>query len=226
MNQTAETKAIVAGTQFQKRGLTLVHAASKITINSPDTYRRAIEFGQGVSTLISEIENFFRPLKKKAKEAHTALCDEEKKALSVPRQADDIVSSAIRVYRQEQLRIAEEEAEAEREKLRKQAEQERKEAAAELRKAGMRAEAKMIMAEAIAEPVVEAKIEVPKMSGVRVRKEWHFEIVDPKLIERRFLVPDSKLIRAEVMSRKETAVEGGSNPINGVRVWCTEETDY
>lgn len=212
----------VQESRFRKQSQSLYQQAAKITVTDPESLRSAIEFGRGVNDLIAQITDFFKPLKKAAKAAHTALCDAETEALTVPESAKGCVDDAIRKYRQAEARKAAEDAEKERERLQAQAERERQEAARVLRAEGEKRLAKEVLAEPITVASVEAKPAPKVVSGTRYRTRWHFEITDPAKVERRFLVPSEPLIRAEVNAKKEAAV----GTIAGVRVWGTEETDY
>jgi hypothetical protein len=220
--KTISSDLAVNESKFRKQGMSLVQQAKTIKVTSAESYEEAIEFGRGVGKLIDSITEFFAPLKRSAKAAHTALCDKEKETLAIPRQAEEAVSGAIRVWRQAQAQKAAEEAERERKRLQIQAEKDRREAAEALRQAGEKKAAKEVLATAIVVPEVEVARVAPKVAGVRLRTRWHFEIVDVEKIERRFLVPSEQLIRAEVQEKKAAAID----TIPGVRVWSTEETDY
>jgi hypothetical protein len=208
--------------KFHKQSVSLFEEADQITVRSPEDMRKAIEFGRGIADLIMNITAFFGPLKKTAKAAHTALCDKEKEALDIPRQAESVVDAAIRKYRQAEAAKAQAAADKERARLQAQAEKERAEAVRLLKAEGEKKLAREVEREAIVVPVVDVQVAAKVTSGVRYRTKWHFEIIDPAKVERRFLVPSEQLIRAEVILKKGLAV----GTIDGVRVWSTEETDY
>ena len=111
--------------KFRKQGVSLFEEADQIIVRSPEDMRKAIEFGRGIADLIMNITAFFGPLKKTAKAAHTALCDKEKEALDIPRQAESVVDAAIRKYRQAEAAKAQAAADKERARLQAQAEKER-----------------------------------------------------------------------------------------------------
>jgi hypothetical protein len=216
------TELTIAESKFRKQSQSLYQQATHLSVTDPESLKSAIEFGRGVNDLIAQITGFFKPLKKAAKASHTALCDAETEALAIPESAQSAVDAAIRRYRQAEAEKAQAAAEKERARLEAQAIKERAEAARLLQKEGE----KKLAREVLAEPIVVQEVEVraaPKVTaGTRYRTEWHFEITDPAKIERRFLVPDERLIRAEVREKKQLAVGN----IAGVRVWSTEETDY
>jgi len=210
----------VTESKFRKQGLSLVQEAKGIKVTSVQSYEEAIEFGRGVGKLIDSITEFFAPLKRTAKAAHTALCDKEKEALAIPYEAETAVDDAIRRYRQIQAQKAKAEAEALQAKLQAEAERDRKEAAEALRRAGEAKAAKQVMAAPVVVEEVEVRKSAPKVAGVRLRTKWHYEIVDAMKIPREFLTPCESAIRNAVNAGKAECV------IAGVRIWSTEETDY
>jgi hypothetical protein len=107
--------------------------------------------------------------------------------------------------RRDEQRRLEEEARKERERLAKQAE--KAAAAGKVEKAEtLEARAAQVVA-----PVLQT--ETPKVAGVSTRSVWKFEIVDPELVPRVYLVPDEAKIR-----RVAQALKGDAN-IPGVRVY-------
>lgn len=147
--------------------------------------------------------------------------------------------------RREEQRKAEEAARAERERLARQAaeaeakaraEQERlRREAEEAAAAGRAAEAAKLAAKAdrveekaaakietlqmreamVVAPVVER--EAPKVAGVATREVWKFEVTDPSLVPRQYLVVDESKIRKVVQALKSDA------GIPGVRVWSERQ---
>jgi hypothetical protein len=218
----SNTELTITEAKFRQQSQSLYQQATKITVTDPESLATAIEFGRGVGDLIARITGWFGPLKKKAKAVHTDLCAEEKKALEVPEKAQSVVDDAIRKYRQAEAEKARAVAEKEQAKLGAIAEKDRAEAARLLQKEGEKKLAKEVLAEPIVVDRVEVKATPKVTAGTRYRTEWHFEIVDASKVERRFLVPDERLIRTEVREKKQLAV----GTIPGVRVWSTEETDY
>jgi len=123
-----------------------------------------------------------------------------------------------RIRRAEEARLAKIQQE-EAEKLRKQAEKEaaridnlKTDAAKE--RAIAKAEELQAQAESVVAiaPVVETKVE--EISGISTRKIWKFEITDPILIPREYLIPDEKYIGDIVRASK------GKKEISGVRIYA------
>ena len=144
--------------KFRKQGVSLFEEADQIIVRSPEDMRKAIEFGRGIADLIMNITAFFGPLKKTAKAAHIALCDKEKEALDIPRQAESVVDAAIRKYRQAEAAKAQAAAEKERARLQAQAEKERAEAVRLLKAEGEKKLAREVEREAIVVPVVDVQV--------------------------------------------------------------------
>jgi hypothetical protein len=67
-------------------------------------------------------------------------------------------------------------------------------------------------ASAVVAPTVSR--EPPKIAGVSLRESWNFEITNPALLPREYLMADETRIRGVVKSMKADCV------IPGVRVWC------
>ncbi len=65
-----------------------------------------------------------------------------------------------------------------------------------------------------------------KVAGTRNRTEWHFEVIDPKLVPDQYWMIDERAIRETVKALREKAMPGGGYEIPGVRVWSTEATDW
>lgn len=142
--------------------------------------------------------------------------------------------------RKEAIRMAEEErkaAEARAEEERKQREKELKAAqrsgevskreAERLRKEAIEREAKekRIAAEvaiAQASNVQEVKVApaVPKVSGIKARVNYKFEIVNPNEVDRAFLMPDSVAIGEKV--RRDKNPEKSQMEIGGIRVYTED----
>jgi len=218
----SNTELMVNEAKFRQQSQSLYQQAARIVVTDSESLKEAIEFGRGIGDLIAQITGFFKPLKKAAKAAHTALCDAESEALTIPESAQSAVDDSIRKYRQAEAQKAQAAAEKERQRLQAQAERERAEAAKILQREGEKKLARELLAESIVAPTVEVKAAPKVVSGTRYRTVWHFEITEPDKIERRFLIPSEPLIRKEVNAKKELAVDA----IPGVRVWSTEETDY
>ena len=78
---------------------------------------------------------------------------------------------------------------------------------------------KQVKPDDIFKPVVEP--EVPKVEGLRVRKNWKYRVVDINKVDRKFLIVDERKVGEIVRAMKEKAVE----IVGGIEVFV-EETTY
>lgn len=126
--------------------------------------------------------------------------------------AESGIKRAMIAYSEEQERIRREEQRKADEAARK----ERERVEAQARKAAEsgkveKAEQLEERAAAVVAPVIQR--EAPKVSGVNMRDAWLFEITDPNLVPREYLVVDESKIRKIVGALK------GDTTIPGVRVY-------
>lgn len=82
-------------------------------------------------------------------------------------------------------------------------------------KAADKVEALEVRAATVVAPVVSR--ETPKVAGVATREVWRFEITDPSLVPRQYLVVDEAKVRRVVQALKSDA------GIPGVRVWSERQ---
>lgn len=111
--------------------------------------------------------------------------------------------------RQEEQRRADEAARKERERVEAQARK-----AAESGKVEKAAQLEQRAATVVA-PVIQR--EAPKVAGLQMREAWKFEVTDPALVPREYLVVDEARIRKVVQALK------GDAKIAGVRVYSEKQ---
>lgn len=177
-------------------------AETEITISDAATREIACNFLKAVKARIKQVTEFWSEPKKKAADAHKAICEQEKKFLQPLRDAEAKVKEKIGVFDL-----------AERKRLQEEEERRRQDAmaamslAVEAEKSGNTAAAR----EAIAIAAMEsAQVEVvPKSAGVTTRYEWRARVVDPILIPRMFLMVDEKALQAYAKSTKGKSVVPG-----------------
>lgn len=200
---TAETLAIVAaaGTfkvttadQYAAAGgeLTRIAAAQKRI----ETVRMAIT--RPMDAAKKAVLDFFRDPEAKLETAKNTI----KRAMIA---YDDVQ----RRVREEDQRRADESARKERERL---AEQSRK--AAESGKVEKAAQLEQ-RSQAVVAPIIQR--ETPKVAGVNYRDAWKFEVTDPALVPREYLIVDESKIRKVVGALK------GDTQIAGVKVWSEKQ---
>lgn len=86
--------------------------AERIVVKNDDEYSEAAEFGRLLKQKMSEVSEFFAPMKKSAHDAHKQICDREKQMLAPLKQAEKILKDSMGAYvlKKEQERKAAEEA--------------------------------------------------------------------------------------------------------------------
>lgn len=149
--------------------------AERIVVKNDDEYSEAAEFGRLLKQKMSEVSEFFAPMKKSAHDAHKQICDREKQMLAPLKQAEMILKDSMGAYvlKKEQERKAAEEAArllAQEEANRKLSE------AADAEKNGNESDAMTAMLDAeiadTAARLVKIDADTPKAKGVSVQQDW------------------------------------------------------
>ena len=173
MNELIETKVM------DDKAAVSLHFAQNFLIISEDTCKMAIEYEQGLSSLIKEIDATFDPHIKKAFETHRGLVAEKKKHIEPVEESKRLIKGKRIVYVDEQERLRKE-AEA---KLQAEARRLAEEAA--LRDAiaaeaeGRLEEAEAILDEPVSVPVVTIAKTTPSAGvGGAIREVWSARIVN------------------------------------------------
>lgn len=178
--------------------LSVPDQAKQIVIASNDDYVRAGELLLVIKEIRKKIENTFKPIKQKMDAAKKEVLDQERAADAPLVEAEGIIKPRIAAWSVEQERIRQEEERRLREIARKEEEERQFQEALAAEAAGEKDVAEEIMAAPVqAAPVVVPKA-VPKVSGIAIKKEWKFRIVDANKIPRQYLIPDEKAIGATV----------------------------
>lgn len=113
--------------ELEGKSLALFEAAHGIVVTDPETYASAGEFLKGVKDEMKKRKDFFEPMKKTAKAAHSAICDRENETLNPLKEADTMVREKVGVYLDEQDRIKREAQRKLEEQARRDEEKKRKE---------------------------------------------------------------------------------------------------
>jgi len=173
MNELIETKSI------DSKAITSLDYAKSITISNDATCGEAINYEQGLSALIKEIDVTFDPHIKKAFETHRGLVAEKKKHVEPVEEAKRLIKGKRIAYVDESERIRKE-AEA---KLQAEARRLAEEAA--LRDAiaaeaeGRPEEAEAIISEPVSVPIVTIAKTTPSAGvGGAIREVWSAEVYD------------------------------------------------
>lgn len=202
---TPETEnAAMVENQAQLRAEVQNVCAAEILVVDQDTYVQANDLIAKLQTVRKEVVARFADPKKKAAEAHKAICALEKEFLTpVDNRISALKTSTTNWYAAEQARIA-----AEEERKRREAEEAAK-LAAEAEEAG---ETEMAQEAVIEATLAQASVTVmPKVKGTTMREVFYGVIVDINALPREYMKPDQALIDKMLDSTK------GQIPIPGVR---------
>lgn len=140
-----------------------------------------------VKAYIERVETFFAPHKKRAHEAWKALCADEKTMLKPAEDAEVKIKTAMAEYREEQDRLAREEAARDAEAARIEEERRLLEEAAALEleaqrtgDADMARQAQELLDTPVETPAVVQRPSTPKIAGVSFRENWKAVVTDVK----------------------------------------------
>lgn len=202
-NQNREVEKVATQTSL------LVQSANSIKVIDPTTQAQASEHLLAIAAMRKQVSNTFKPMKDAAFRAHRVICEQEAKIDGPLADAERVVKGQIGNFVAEQQRIAREaekkarEAELERARLEAQAESERLalEDALVLEAEGNMQAAEAVMANPAPAPiryVAPAPVapQVAQVSGVSMREDWDFRIVNENLIPREYLTVNESAIRA------------------------------
>jgi len=185
----------------------IVTEAESIVIKSDADNAAAAEFLTIIKGAAKKVVEFFSDSKRKAAEAHKAICANEKAMLSPLENAETIVKRKIGTWIDAQTRLrieAERKAAAEAAKLQAQAEK--------AMKKGNEEKAEELHVQAA---MTAASVDyVPqKTEGVHSVKVWKWKVVDESKIPREYLVPNEKVLNAVAKS------SGGVMKIPGIEFY-------
>lgn len=156
-------------------------AAYSLVVENDAQYAEAGEFGIHLKQAMSEVTDFFAPMKKAAHEAHKNICDREKQMLTPLKNAEAALKKSMGAYalKKEQERKAAEEA------ARRLAQEEAERKLAEAIKAEENGDETAVKAALLDAEIADsasrmATVDVasPKAKGVSVRKDWEITDID------------------------------------------------
>lgn len=194
----------------------LVQIGAKYVIRTDDEFEDAGALLRDIKAALANIErkrvSFTAPLN----ESLRAINQEARNASAPFVDAEARIKTAIGTFQSERERIAKE-AQARAEEA---ARKEREKIAARIAKAEAngRVEKASVLHERMAEVIAPVLVaSAPKVQGVLTRSVWKFEVTDPALLPREFLLVDESKIRKIV-----NALQGDTN-IPGVRVYAEKQ---
>lgn len=211
-----------------KEGLALVTRARLLTVRTFLDREDAAHLGRQIAAADKWFEDFIKPMKQKAAEAHKTICTQENAVRQPFEQAKRYLSQQIggfdaqveRERLQEEARLqreAEIEAEAEAKRL---ADEQAILDAIELEEAGDIKGAAAVLSNPVPRQVYVAPVivprQVPKTVGVSGSQIWKFRITNASLIPREYLVPDEK-----VLGQIARALKSKTN-IPGIEAYCED----
>jgi hypothetical protein len=224
--------AVAEDINLESAGLVWQQAGA-LVIQNPEQYGHEAERLKGIKAFQKRVAEFFDPLKRKASEAHKALCDAERKALAPVVEDEAAIKRALIAFDQEQERIRRAEENRLREEARLREEQRRLEEAAALEReatatgdAEMMEEAQALIAAPVEAPVVHLERAMPKVAGIVTREVWKGEVVDvAKLVQAaaanpqwvNLLVPNNTAVQ-----QLARALKGAMN-VPGIRVYAESQ---
>lgn len=173
MNEIIETKVVDA------KVVTALDYAKQLVIENDEICKEAIDYEQGLSALMKEIEGAFRPTLKKMDDARDGLFKEMTGRLKPVEEAKKLIKSKRIDYDEEQERIRKAEEIRIQAEARRLAEEAALAAALAAEKAGDGAEADAIINEPVHVPVITLQKTTPSagISGA-IREVWAAEVYD------------------------------------------------
>lgn len=183
-------------------------AARSLRVVDDATYRQASELLLAVGSTRREIDATFDPVIDAAHKAHKAALAAKKKHADPVEAAERVIKGKIADY------ILAEERRRREEEARLQAEARTREEDARLLEAAALEEAgENDLAEAvISAPITVAPVVLPpppRVSGVSTRTAWGYRIVNPALIPKEYMIPDTVMIGGVVRALKgQTSIPG------------------
>jgi len=182
----------------------MVAAQAEITVVDQVTYAAANDLIARLQGVRKEVVARFADPKKKAAEAHKAVCELEKSFLApVDEKIRLLKNSTINWYAAEQRRIA-----AEEERKRMEAEELAALSAEAESNGDTDTAAEAVAAAAIAQATVTA---MPKVSGTSMREVWKAVVVDVSQLPREYIIVNQSMLDKMAQATK------GAVPIPGVR---------
>ncbi len=198
---------------IQRHGKSLAEKARDFKITDHLSYQAACGILVEIKTRIGEAKDFCRPNIQRWHAGWKGALEDEKVLISPYEEAEKIFKPLIATYTEEQeRRRLDIEAKAQAEANR-QAEERQISQAAAAETAGHKELANAILETPVQVPTVVVPTATPKAEGISIQTRVDFQIIDPKLIPREFLMVDETKIRRYVAAMGETAA------IPGVKVF-------
>ncbi len=161
-------------------------APAAIVIQTQAEYTRVAEYLKTIKTFQRKVADWFAPHKKRASDAHRALCDDEKKLLQPSLNDEQRIKRALVAYTNEQDRLRREEQALLQREQREREETARLEQACALEREGHAtgdaafhdAAAQLMEAPIPTAPVAITTPAPPKIDGLSYRETYRTEVID------------------------------------------------
>lgn len=208
-------------------------APAALVVQSPEEYTATAEHLKTIKAFQRRVTEWFAPLKRKANEAHAALCTEERKLLQPSRDDEDRIKRALTVYDDEQTRKRREEQIRLQREQRERDEADRLAAAAALELQGNAtgeaayhdAAAQLLASPAALAPVEPITPPTPKVAGLMFRETYGAEVVSLMTLVKAVAAGQQPI---GLLMANQSALDGqarslkGSMAIPGVRLVVTK----
>jgi hypothetical protein len=168
--------------EVTEKAITLFEQSKLISIQNPEDYGFAGKFLLSLKDQEKRIKEWFEPLKRKASEAHKAICEREKESLRPLQEARFMVEPKMLKYKHDQDIKAIEEAARLAELARKEAEDRALMEALAAEQEGDTEAAKAIIEEPIEAPVIRVESAARKITGLTERTYWRYQVNDFKAL--------------------------------------------
>lgn len=185
--------------KIQHESAQIINLVKDLHVVTKDQYIEAGERLKQIKSAQKQVVDLFRESKKKASDAHKAICAAEKKLLTPLKSAEDACTYQVKLFlsaerkrkEEEQRRLqleAEKQAKEEAERLKKEREEEQLKMAEMFESQGMTEEANEVLNTPIQStpvivPVVAPRAQdIEKIDGVHSRKNYKAEVVDLMLL--------------------------------------------
>jgi hypothetical protein len=193
----------------------MVGHASMLTVKDDASFKAGGEMLLEIKRIAKTVDDRFKEPVSLANKAHKALTALRDSVLSPFGQAESMIKRKLGTYQEEVERRRREEDERNRREAQAKAEAERMAKAEKEMDRGDLKAAEKTLAAPLAPVVTRVETpEPPKMAGLSFRDEWKFEITDPDLIPREYLMVDESKLRKVVKALGKTAAN-----IPGIRVF-------
>jgi hypothetical protein len=217
VTHTEIERATATVQELSPRVQSFLEEVKEFTIIVPEHYQEAGDWLRSIKGRLKEVEDRRKSLTSPLDEVKKRIMDLFRPIEAIYSQAETLLKDKIKLYRDEQERIRQEQetkarvaAAKEQQRLQGQADTK----AAKLEQRGLfdaAAEVRNAVPE-VTLPVI-PQTEVPKVAGLAFREHWSFRITDADQVPREYCSPDEKKIRAVV-----EALKANTN-IPGVEVW-------